>query len=180
MEPVVVAVHKDEEHRFSKIRHQSLTLLEGLGVEGDAHCGVTVQHRFDQEKDPLRPNLRQVHLIQTELLDEVNAKGFHVQPGDLGENISTRGLDVLNLPAGTRLIIGEHATLEVTGLRNPCINIELFQKGLLAQVGERRPGGTYLRKTGVMSIVVRGGVVREGDRIVVVLPAGEHVPLKPV
>lgn len=180
MEAVVVAVHKDKQHRFSKRRHDCLTLLEGLGVEGDAHCGVTVQHLCDQEKDPSRPNLRQVHLIQAELLDEVNGKGFDVKPGDLGENTYTRCLDLLKLPTGTRLHIGEQATVEVTGLHNPCHQIETFQKGLLAHVGERGPGAPYLRKSGVMSIVLKGGVVREGDRIVVELRAGDHAPLKPV
>jgi MOSC domain-containing protein YiiM len=177
--PVVVSVHKSDKHEFSKEGADSITLLEGLGVEGDAHCGATIQHRYDKQKDPTKPNLRQVHLIHTELLDEVNGRGFRVLPGDMGENISTRGLDLLALPTGTRLHIGE-AIVEVTGLRNPCIHIEKFQKGLLAEMAVRKPGGVFVRKAGVMGIVVRGGVARANDPIVVVMPEGEHSPLKPV
>jgi MOSC domain-containing protein YiiM len=179
-DPFVVGVHVSATHDFSKPSCDAITLLAGLGVAGDAHCGVTVQHRYDARKDPTRPNLRQVHLIQSELLDEVNGRGFHVAPGDLGENISTRHLDVLGLPAGTRLLIGAKAVVEVTGLRNPCVHIERFQAGLLAEMGGRRPGAPYAPKTGVMGIVVSGGIVRPGDPIRVRLPSGPHVPLKPV
>ena len=122
--PVVVAVHKSEKHDFRKTPSESITLLQGLGVEGDAHCGVTVQHRYDQRKDPARPNRRQVHLIQVELLDEVNGSGFHVAAGDLGENISVRGIDVLGLPTGTQLQLGTNAIVELTGLREPCVLID--------------------------------------------------------
>jgi MOSC domain-containing protein YiiM len=179
-DPFVVAVHSSGKHEFSKATRDSITLLEGLGVEGDAHFGATVQHRWDMKRDPTRPNLRQVHLIQTELLDEVGAKGFHVLPGDMGENISTRGLDLLGLPTGTRLLIGSDVVVEVTGLRNPCVHIETFRKGLLAQVGERGPDGGYIPKAGVMGVVVCGGTVRPNDRIDVRLPEGERMPLMPV
>jgi MOSC domain-containing protein YiiM len=176
----VVAVHCSAKHAFSKPAQPAIRLLEGLGVEGDAHCGTTVQHLYDMRRDPTRPNLRQVHLFQCELLDEVNGQGHDVKPGDLGENISTRGLDILRLPTGTRLRIGAEAVIEVTGLRNPCHQIESFQKGLLAHMGEKAASGEYLRKAGVMSVVLVGGVVRAGDAIVVELPAGPHRALQPV
>jgi MOSC domain-containing protein YiiM len=178
--PRVVAVQKSARHAFSKERHERIVLLAGLGVEGDAHCGATVQHVYDRKKGPDRVNLRQVHLIQTELLDELSALGFSVRPGELGENISTRGLDVLSLPTGTELRIGPEAVIEVTGLRTPCFQIERFQKGLQAHVGGRSPGGGDVSKTGVMGIVLRGGTVSPGDVIVVNLPTGEHRPLIPV
>jgi MOSC domain-containing protein YiiM len=178
--PSVVAVQKSARHHFSKPQHDHIVLLAGLGVEGDAHCGATVLHVYDRKKDPNRPNLRQVHLIQSELLDELNALGFSLRPGDLGENISTRGLDVLALPTRTQLQIGPEAIVEVTGLRTPCFQIDRFAQGLLPHVGGRGPDGAFLSKTGVMGIVVRGGVVRSDDVIVVRLPSGEHRPLIPV
>jgi MOSC domain-containing protein YiiM len=178
--PTVLGVFANSAHSFSKQAHASITLLEGLGVEGDAHCGVTVQHVYDVKKDPNRPNLRQVHLMQAELFDEVNAKGFSVGPGDLGENITTRNLDLLSLPAGTLLHIGEKAVVRVTGLRTPCIQIERFQKGLVEAVFERTPGRPIIRKTGVMSVVVVGGVVHPNDPIAVRLPDGARLPLEPV
>jgi len=178
--PTVLGVFANSAHTFTKQAHASITLLEGLGVAGDAHCGVTVQHVYDAKKDPSRPNLRQVHLMQAELFDEVNAKGFCVRPGDLGENITTRNLDLLGLPAGTLLQIGEKAVVRVTGLRTPCIQIERFQKGLVEAVFERTPGRPIIRKTGVMSVVVVGGVVHPNDPIAVRLPDGERLALEPV
>lgn len=162
---------------LAKVRQDDITLLQGLGVEGDAHCGAQVKHRSDARKDPIRPNLRQVHLLQSELLDEVNGKGFQVRPGDLGENILTRGINLLSLPAGTLLHLGGEAIVQVTGLRNPCIQIERFQAGLLDAVREKRQGAAPIRKMGVMSVVIRGGEVRAGDAIAVHLPAGERVTL---
>ena len=178
--PLVLAVHASATHKFSKAAQSSITLLEGLGVEGDAHCGKTVQHRYAKRRDPTKPNLRQVHLLQSELFDELRDKDFDVRAGDLGENITTRGLDILALPRKTRLHIGAQTVLALTGLRNPCVYIERFHKGLLAAVKERSPEGGYLRKTGVMAIVVHGGRVRPGDAIAVELPQGRHWPLKPV
>ena len=169
-----------DKHSFSKCHRESINLLERLGVEGDAHCGKLVQHLWDAKKDPLRPNFRQVHLIHSEFLDEVNARGFNVLPGDLGENITTRGIDLLGLPTGARLQIGEDAVVEVTGLRSPCVQINTFQEGLLEAVIERRKGVGLIRKTGVMSVVIRGGVIRNGDAIEIRLPDGPHEPLAPV
>jgi len=154
-------------------------LLAGLGVEGDAHCGETVKHRSRVAVDPSQPNLRQVHLIYVELLDDLAAKGFIVAAGDLGENILTRGIDLLGLSRGTLLKIGA-VEIEVTGLRNPCAQIERFQPGLLAAVLGRSPDGSLVRKTGVMGIVRAGGRVSAGDTVVVVPPAGDPVPLAPV
>jgi MOSC domain-containing protein YiiM len=178
--PIVLGVFANSTHSFTKHPQTSITLLAGLGVEGDAHCGATVQHLYDAKKDPSRPNLRQVHLMQAELFDEVNAKGFSVRPGDLGENITTRNLDLLVLPAGTLLHLGETAVVKVTGLRTPCIQIERFQKGLVEAVLERLPGPKLIRKTGVMGVVVTGGVVHSNDPIAVRLPDGDRRALEPV
>ena len=152
----------------------------GRGVERDAHCGTKVQHRWDAIRRPWRSNLRQVHLLQTELLDEVNAKGFGVQPGNLGENVSTRGINLLALPTGTHLHLGSETILRITGLRTPCAQINKFRKGLLEAVLERRVGASLISKTGVMSVVIRGGHVRPDDGITVHLPDGPHIALKAV
>jgi MOSC domain-containing protein YiiM len=149
-------------------------------VQGDAHCGALVKHRSRVAQDPTQPNLRQVHLIHAELFDELRAQGFAVVPGDLGENITTRGIALLALPTGTRLRIGAEAIVEVTGLRNPCGQIEQFQTGLLAAVLGRGPNGELIRKTGVMGVVIAGGVVRAGDAVAVELPVGEHRALERV
>ena len=174
--PVVVAVHSSGRHSFSKAPKESIRLIENWGVEGDAHAGPTDQHLYHIRRFGQQPNLRQVHLIHAELLDEVRTRGHSVLPGELGENISTRNLDLLGLPTGTRLRIGAEAIVELTGLRNPCRQIEAFQPGLLAHVVERRPAG-LVRKGGVMSIVVKGGIVRPADRIEIELPPAPHAPL---
>src|SRR3979490_3071627 len=178
--PTVVAVCLNGEHRFSKTVTPSITLLTGLGVEGDAHAGVTVKHRSRVAKDPTQPNLRQVHLMHEELFDEVRAKGFTVTPGELGENITTSGIDLLALPTGTRLHLGESAVVEITGLRNPCIQIEKFQKGLMAATLEDDADGNLIRTAGIMSMVILEGAVRPGDAIRVEMPAEPHRPLLPV
>ena len=176
----VVAVALDGRHRFAKPLADRITLLEGLGVEGDAHAGVTVKHRSRVARDPSQPNLRQVHLLQSELFEAVAAAGFPVTPGELGENVTTRGLDLLALPTGTRLRLGAEAIVEVTGLRNPCSQIERWQPGLLAQVLDRDAAGRLVRKAGVMAVVLAGGPVRPGDAIAVTLPPPPHRPLEPV
>jgi MOSC domain-containing protein YiiM len=176
----VVAVARDGEHRFSKQSVASITILAGLGVEGDAHQGVTVKHRSRVAADPSQPNLRQVHLIHAELFDELAAKGFEVAPANLGENITTKDVDILGLPRSTILRIGAEVVLEVTGLRNPCAQIERFQTGLLAAVLDRGPSGELIRKAGIMTVVHSGGAVRPGDRIVVELPPPPHLPLERV
>lgn len=196
---VVVAVARDETHRFSKIPQESITLVEGMGVAGDAHAGTLVQHRSRVRRDPDQPNLRQVHLIHQELLEEARAAGHDVGPGGLGENILTGGLDLLRLPTGTRLHIGD-AVLRVTGLRNPCRQIDDLSAGLLKVVVARIDGRAsssdvtlgatggaesvdgvgIVRKAGVMAVVERGGQVRVGLPIVVELPDGDHEPLVPV
>ena len=176
----VVAVHLSGTHSFSKFTEDAITLVEGLGVAGDAHSGRTVQHRSRVARDPSQPNLRQVHLLHAELFDELIASDFPMWPGDLGENITTRGLDLLGLPTGTRLRIGAQAVVEVTGLRNPCSQIDRFQRGLTAAVLARDAQGRLVRKAGVMGIVLAGGEVRTGDVIAVGLPQGAHRPLEPV
>lgn len=176
-EPCVVAVCRDRDHRFTKAAVEEIVLLPGLGVRGDAHAGVTVQHRSRVAVDPTQPNLRQVHLIHAELFAELSGLGFQVSPGQLGENLTTRGLDLLALPRGTRLHFGAEAVIEVTGLRNPCQQINAFQPGLLKGVLTKNKAGDLVRKAGVMSVVVTGGSVRPGDPITVHLPDPPHQPL---
>jgi len=154
-----------------------IRLLEGLGVEGDAHAGTTVKHRSRVRQDPTQPNLRQVHLIHAELHDELRAKGFELAPGQMGENITTRGIDLLSLPKGALLHIGDEATVEVTGLRNPCTQLDRIRPGLMAAVLDRDVNGSLVRKAGIMGIVLRSGLVKAGDAIRVVLPAGPFVAL---
>lgn len=178
--PRVVAVSLARGHHFSKQPAFEIRLLTGLGVAGDAHMGETVQHRSRVAKDPTQPNLRQVHLIQTELFDELAARGFIVKPGDMGENIATRGIDLLSLPEATRLEIGAEAVVEITGLRNPCVQIDRFQQGLMQAVLDRDTDGNLIRKAGVMAVVIRGGDIRVDDPIRIRLPEGPARPLKPV
>ncbi|WSU64169.1 MOSC domain-containing protein [Streptomyces sp. NBC_01102] len=164
-------------YAFTKPNRDSITLLAGLGVEGDVHAGVTVKHRSRVAQDPTQPNLRQVHLIHQELFAELRDAGFEVAPGDLGENVTTAGIDLLALPAGTLLHLGAEAVVEVTGLRNPCLQIDIFQDGLLKQVVGRDETGAVVRKAGIMGVVVVGGVVRPGDPVKADLPAEPHRPL---
>ncbi|KKD03711.1 MOSC domain-containing protein [Streptomyces sp. WM6386] len=174
----VAAVSSNGTYSFTKPNRDGITLLAGLGVEGDVHAGETVKHRFRMEKDASRPNLRQVHLIHEELFEEVRQAGFEVGAGELGENVTTRGIDLLGLPVGARLHLGAQAVVEVTGLRNPCAQIDNFQKGLMKQVVGRDESGAVRFKSGIMSVVLEGGVVRPGDAIKVELPDGPHVPLE--
>ena len=180
MEGRVLAVHRSADHSFSKYAEDAITLVPGLGVAGDAHSGATVQHRSRVARDPSAPNLRQVHLLHAELFDELLDAGHAVFAGDLGENVTTRGLDLLALPAGTLLRLGEEAEVELTGLRNPCTQIDRFQRGLTAKVLDRDDNGRLVRKAGVMAVVRSGGVVRPGDAIVVQLPQPPHGALEPV
>ncbi|MGW4551435.1 MOSC domain-containing protein [Streptomyces violaceorubidus] len=180
MSGIVAAVSSNGTYSFTKPNRDSITLLAGLGVEGDVHAGVTVKHRSRVAQDPTQPNLRQVHLIHEELFAKVGADGFEVTPGDLGENITTRGIDLLGLPVGTLLRIGDDAVLEVTGLRNPCLQIDNFQDGLLKKVVGRDESGNVVRKAGIMTIVKSGGAVRPGDTITAELPSGPHRPLERV
>ncbi len=167
---IVVSVASSGVHGFSKALQPAIRLLAGLGVEGDAHQGVTVKHRSRVARDPTQPNLRQVHLAHAELFEELADQGFSVSPGDIGENVLTRGLDLLGLPRGARLRLGE-ALVEVTGLRNPCVQLDRFQMGLMAATLGRDDAGALVRKAGVMAVVIEGGVVRAGDAISVEMPA---------
>jgi MOSC domain-containing protein YiiM len=176
--PTVAAVAATAGHRFSKQVRPVIRLVEGLGVEGDGHLGKTVQHLSRVRRDPTQPNLRQVHLMPTELFDEVRQAGHVVEPGDLGENVTTTGVDVFALPTGTVLRLGEVAEVLVTGLRNPCRQIDDFQPGLLSQVLGRDASGRPVRRAGIMGVVRRGGEVRPGDEITVVLPPEPHQPLE--
>jgi MOSC domain-containing protein YiiM len=176
----VLAVSARAGHHFSKTPSLSIRLLTGLGVAGDAHMGETVKHRSRVRRDPTQPNLRQVHLIHAELFEELRGKGFVVQPADLGENVTSEGIDLLALPTGTWLHLGTSAVVEITGLRNPCIQIDTFQKGLMAATLDKDAAGNLVRKAGVMSIVISDGDIRPGDAIRVELPARPHRPLQPV
>lgn len=170
MSGVVIAVSRSTTHTFTKLNQESIQLLTGLGVEGDSHMGKTVQHRSRVAVNPNQPNLRQVHLIHAELHDELQAAGFAVSAGQMGENITTRGINLLALLTGTRLHLGNKAVVELTGLRNPCAQLDRFQAGLMAAVLDRDEHGKLIRKAGVMGIVAIGGEVRPGDQIQIELP----------
>ncbi|HEY4023967.1 MAG TPA: MOSC domain-containing protein [Pseudonocardiaceae bacterium] len=176
----VAAVNRSGEYTFSKPNAAWITLLTGLGVEGDVHLGTTVRHRHRMARTPDAPNLRQVHLIHAELLDELADAGFNVKAGQMGENVTTLGLDLLGLPTGTRLRLGATAVVEVTGLRNPCLQLDHFQHGLMKAVLGRDDDGNVIRKAGVMSIVLADGDVYPGDPIEIELPDEPHQPLEPV
>ncbi len=177
---VVTAVSQSATHTLSKPNHDGIRLRTGLGVEGDAHLGETVKHRSRVSRDPSQPNLRQVHLIHAELHDELRAAGFAVSAGQMGENITTRGVDLLGLPMGTRLYLGDAAVVEVTGLRNPCAQLDRIRPGLMAATRGRDEQGNLVRKAGVMGIVLAGGEVRPRDPIRVELPPTPHRSLEPV
>ena len=179
MQPRIISVGAGRKHGLNKLPALSIRLLEGHGVEGDAHCGDRIKHRSRARFNPGLPNLRQVHLLHSELLTELAASGFALSPVQMGENVSTAGLDLLGLPRGTRLRLGDDAVVELTGLRNPCIQLERMMPGLMDACLGRDADGGLVRKAGVMAIVVTGGEVRAGDAILVELP-DVHVPLKPV
>ena len=180
MNAVVAAVSRSATHTLVKANQDSIRLLSGLGVDGDAHQGATVKHRSRVARDPTQPNLRQVHLIHAELHEELRAAGFIVSAGQMGENITTQGVDLLGLPAGARLCIGGAAVVEVTGLRNPCAQLDRIQPGLMAATLGRDQHGNLVRKAGIMGVVIAGGEVRPGDQIRVELPPQPHRPLAPV
>ncbi len=167
----VLSVSLSGKHGFSKQTATEIKLLAGLGVDGDVHCGELVRHRYKVRQDPTQPNLCQVHLLQAELFDELAAKGFQVHPGEMGENVTTRGIDLLALPTGARLTLGKEAIVQITGLRSPCFQIDRFQAGLLKATVGKDVEGQVLRKTGVMGIAIAGGLIKPGDPIGVDLPA---------
>jgi MOSC domain-containing protein YiiM len=180
MTPTVTAVFRSASHTMRKNLEPSIRLLVGLGIEGDAHMGVTVKHRSRVAADPTQPNLRQVHLIHSELHDELRMRGFQVRAGEMGENITTFGLDLLVLPVGARLRIGSEAMLEVTGLRNPCLQLDGIEPGLMEAVLARDADGNLVRKAGIMAVVISGGLVRAGDAIQIDLPLEPHRVLERV
>ncbi len=180
MEAKVVSVSRSPQHRFSKQPCGAINILAGLGVEGDAHAGVTVRHRYLVRKNPNAPNLCQVHLLQAELFDELRAKGIDIAPGDIGENVTTAGIDLLSLPLGTRLHLGPQAIVELTGLRTPCVQMDQFRPGLKNACFGRGADGAPERRAGVMGIALTGGLVAVGDGISVELPPGERIKLGPV
>jgi MOSC domain-containing protein YiiM len=173
----VTAVSRSPRHTLVKPNEDSIRLLTGLGVEGDAHQGATVKHRSRVARDPTQPNLRQVHLIHAELHDELRQAGFAVAPGQMGENVTTRGVDLLGLAAGTRLHLGDRAVVEVTGLRNPCAQLDKIEPGLMAATLDRDERGNLVRKAGIMGVVLTEGEVRPGDPIRIETPPPPHQPL---
>lgn len=177
---IVKSVCKSETHTFSKFNCDKIVLLKGLGVEGDAHMGKTVKHRSRVAKDPSQANLRQVHLIHAELFDELNKKGFDIRYGEIGENITTEGIELLSLPKGSLLKIGETVIIELTGLRNPCKQLDLLQKGLMKAVLDKDEDGNLIRKAGIMGIVLEGGEVKVGNKITVELPQKPYIKLERV
>jgi MOSC domain-containing protein YiiM len=180
MTGTVIAVSRSARHTLSKPNDESIRLLAGLGVEGDAHLGTTVKHRSRVRRDPSQPNLRQVHLLHAELFDELREAGFALTPGLLGENVTTRGVDLLALPRGTVLHLGGEASVEVTGLRNPCLQMNHLQPGLMAATLGRDDSGNLVRKAGIMAIVRTAGTIRPGDPIRIELPPAPHYALEPV
>ncbi len=180
MEATVTALSVSPTHTMKKPNQDRVKLLTGLGVEGDAHLGVTVKHRSRVARDPSQPNLRQVHLVHAELLDELRGAGFAVEAGDMGENVTTRGIDLLGLPTGTRLHLGPTAIVEITGLRNPCGQLDGVQQGLMSATLDKDDDGNLIRKAGIMGIVLTDGDVQVGDSIKVELPPAPHQPLQPV
>lgn len=180
MIPKVKAVQLSPTHTFSKYSAPVITLLKGLGVKGDAHCGKQMKHRSRLKQKPVPPNLRQVHLMHVELFDELKEKGFEVTPGLIGENITTSGLDLLGLPRGTKLHLGDSAVVEITGLRNPCNQLNDLQEGLLSAVLDRDEEGNLIRKAGIMGVVLKGGDIKPGDAIRIELPEEPFLKLERV
>jgi len=176
----VIAVSSSEEHGPRKRNRDSVVLVAGIGVEGDAHAGAEVKHLSRARRDPTLPNLRQVHLIAAELHAELRDRGFEVSAGEMGENLTTEGVDLLGLARGARLRLGERAMIELTGLRNPCKQLDGIAPGLMRATLDRRADGELVRRAGVMATVVEGGTVRPGDRVAIELPAGATEPLEPV
>ena len=173
----VLSVSRDDKHRFSKPTVSSIRLVAGFGVEGDSHAGATVQHLYEKKRNPSAPNLCQVHFMAAELFDDLVPTGYTVAPGELGENVTTEGINLMSLPLGTQLHLGAQAVVSVTGMRSPCSLINGYQKGLMKQLIKTDAAGTVHRRGGIMGVVVRGGVVNPGDCIRVELPAGEQLPL---
>ncbi len=177
---IVKSVSKSEAHTFSKFNCDRIVLLKGLGVEGDAHMGEKVKHRSRVTKDPSQPNLRQVHLIHSELFDELNEKGFNIKDGEIGENITTAGIELLSLPKDTLLSIGDTVIIMITGLRNPCKQLNSIKDGLMMAVLDKDEAGNLIRKAGVMGIVLQGGEVKTGHKITVELPLKPYIKLERV
>lgn len=177
---IVVSVSAEPGHGFSKTPRVAITLLPGLGVQGDAHCGATVRHRSRVAADPLQPNLRQLHLFPAEWLEALDVRGFDLAPGGLGENVLTRGLDLLALPTGTLMRFSQGPLVAVTGLRNPCRQIEAYRKDLLAAVLDRDAEGAVVLKAGIMAVILEGGVIAPGDSIALSLPPEPHQKLQRV
>ncbi len=180
MSGIVAAVGRSAGHTLAKPNQDRIRLLAGLGVEGDAHAGATVKHRSRLARFASHPNLRQVHLIHAELHEELQEKGFAVSAGQMGENVTTRGVDLLGLPTGARLCLGATAVIEVTGLRNPCAQLDRIQPGLMGATLARDEKGNLVRKAGIMAVVLRDGEVQAGDPIRIELPPEPHQPLAPV
>lgn len=181
LKPRILSVSARSGHHFSKTPQRSIRLLAGLGVEGDGHMGERIKHRSRARYNPALPNLRQVHLIDSGYIALMAAKGYAVAPGDIGENLLVAGIDLISMPQDTLLHLGgDGAVVRITGLRNPCIQMDRFMPGLMAASLDRDADGGLIRLTGVMGVVEGGGAVVPGDVVRVEMPEGEHLPLVPV
>ncbi|WP_109853454.1 MOSC domain-containing protein [Aquimarina sp. AU58] len=178
--PKIISVSKSQSHTFTKFSCEYITLIKGLGVKGDAHMGKTVKHRSRVVKDPTQPNLRQVHLIHSELFEELKEKGFYIKNGEMGENITTVGIDLLSLPRNTILKLGQKVKIKITGLRNPCNQLNSIKEGLMKAVLDYDENGNLIRKAGVMGVVVEGGELSVGEEIEIVLPEKPYLTLERV
>jgi hypothetical protein len=167
VEGYVHSVSASPRHGFSKLVRESITLIKGHGVDGDAHAGAFVKHRYLARWRPRMANERQVHLINQALFEELFSEGFNVQPGNLGENVTTRGIDLLRLPLGTMLALGPTAAVELRGLRTPCVLVDRFRKGLLKALV--RKGEQPRFRAGVMGVVREGGILFPGNPVKVTI-----------
>lgn len=179
LQGIVLAVSADRGHRFRKMPQRDILLVEGHGVEGDAHAGPFVRHRYLARRQPRLPNLRQVHLIPSALFGTLRRCGYEIGAGGLGENVTTAGLNLEEMPLGTRILLGQTASVELIGLRTPCVLIDRFRSGLKQHLLAFAKTGPAFR-CGVMGVVRTGGRVAAGDVARVVLPSPPVRALPPI
>lgn len=176
----VVSLSTSPTHSMSKKKVTQVELIKGIGISGDAHAGKKVKHRSRVRQNPDQPNLRQVHLIHSELFEELSTKGFMIKAGEMGENITTKGIDLLALSKGCILSIGSDVKVEITGLRNPCDQLNGLQEGLLNAVLDKDGNGKLIRKAGIMGVVLTSGIVKNGDKIIEFYQPEKHQALERV
>ncbi|SRR6266446_5986019 len=165
----VIAVCCNPEPDLPKPVVDAVHLIENWGVEGDYHAGSLVRHRYLAKKDPTRPNMRQVLLMDAAVFAELAQNDIHIGPGMMGENITIEGMAMMQLAVGTRLAIGS-AIVEVTERRSPCYQLNGIDPRLLKAVA-RKQDGQAIFKAGIMAQILQGGWVRAGDLVKVLSPA---------